>query len=488
MSSAAPMSEPQKPSLGRVVRRGALLALISQGIVASFSLMTFAVLARVVDTAKYGEFLLAIVIMQCVQWLSLNAYKEPIIQSRDIDGATLSSCYWFSTSIGALLGVVMSSAAATLFALGKPADLAFCVGLLAIKVFADSSASVPLGLLGRKMAFGKISSITASASLVSSLTILWLLHRGFGIRAMAIGQAFASVIIATSALLVSGWRPERRLRKADLAVYRHYSPHVVSWQAVDALNMSFDRFFVAGSLSVAALGLYGFARRLNDVVLEILVNAIAGVTLPAFSAVQHDQRRLQDAFVRAIRFSTFLVFPVVALLLVCGEELIAAIFGAKWLPALPVYRCFLLVGMLQIVGAFQSTLIRSLGHPQLWARYVAAQAAGNVIMVLCFVHYGIAPLALALVAKTYLIWGWSVYLTCHVLSMRFREWVRAVGPALFCALVTAGTVYLVLANTTLDGNWLRLASALAVGMPLYLTLSFLLNRTSIVELIRFARP
>src|SRR5690606_4305023 len=101
---------------------------------------------------------------------------------------------------------------------------------------------------------------------------------------------------------------------------------------------------------------------------------------------------------------------------------------------------------IQTIGIFQAALIRSLGHANLWARYKVAQAAANIVVLSLAIEHGIYVLAAAVVIRTYVVWIYAVTMTCRLIEMRVREYLRMfVTPALCAVLacvVAQGAVHL----------------------------------------------
>ena len=69
---------------------------------------------------------------------------------------------------------------------------------------------------------------------------------------------------------------------------------------------------------------------------------ISRVAFPALAKMQGDAERMRGAMRRMIRSSTYLVFPLMAVIAVLADPVVYILFGAKWLPAAPYLRiaCF----------------------------------------------------------------------------------------------------------------------------------------------------
>jgi O-antigen/teichoic acid export membrane protein len=463
-----PVEDVAGGSLSRRTFRGAAWSLTGQGVIAGAALITFVIMSRSVEHAELGEYMLAVVGLAAVQWLALNAYREPVIQAPALTSAMCNAAFWFSAGVAVLLAAVLTGAAWLLRTHGFFATTAACLSVLAAKAFFDTLSSIPLALYYRRLQFSLIAKINMLASVAGLAVSIGLLHAGWGVLAVAAAQSLVSAMVFVLLLLCDKWRPQTRFSMKDLGFLRRYAPHVVLWQGVEALNLYLDRFIVGARLSPQALGVYGFGRRLNDVVIEVLAGAAGNVALPAYSKVQQDSGALKRAYLASVRIVTFAVFPVIGILYGVADELVIAVFGTKWAAAVPIYKCFLLLGGIQTVGILQAALIRSLGRPDLWARYQMLQAAANIAVLILLIDYGIYVLAVAVVLRTYLVWTYAVMMTCRLLKMRMTEYLKMfVRPAL-CAVLACIVAQSVLHMTYDIPAAVMIAGAMLAAVAVYL--------------------
>lgn len=429
-------------SLSHRTFRGAAWALAAQAVMALAALITFVMMSRSVGHTELGEYMLAVVGLAAVQWLALNAYREPVVQASALTPAMCSSAFWFSASIATLLATALMVIAYILQSHAALTTTAACLSVLAAKAFFDTLSSIPLALCYRRLQFSLVAKLNMMASIAGLIISVGLLNAGWGVLAVATGQSLISATGFVLVLACCEWKPQWHFSWKELGFLGRYSPHVVLWQGVEALNMYLDRFIVGARLSPQALGVYGFGRRLNDVIIEVLVGAAGNVALPAYARAQQNPGGLKRAYLASARIVTFAVFPVIGILYGVADELVIAVFGTQWDAAVPIYKCFLLLGAIQTIGILQASLIRSLGHPNLWARYQIMQSVANIAVLSLAIDHGIYVLAIAVVVRTYVVWIYAVTTTCRLLEMRASEYLKmfvkpASGAVLACIVAQA---------------------------------------------------
>jgi len=426
------------------VGRSAVWAVAGQIITALLSVVNFAVVGRFVGPDEYGAFLLAMTVLAACQWLAQNAYREPLVQAAELDDGQINAVFTFSLMVGLLLCGGMVAAAWYMVSVKHAAVVALCVLVLGLKLLLDAATSVPLALRVREMDFKFIAKVAMMANLTATALTFCLLAAGLGAASLAFSQLAASGLTLLLLLRTGQRRYRLGMQRDKLAILRGYSPHIILWQGIEAVGQTVDRYFIASRLTLTDLGLYGFGKRLNDVIIDVLVGATSSVALPAFSKLQNDHARLRNAFLKAVRTMLLVVLPVLAALAVTAEDFVPLLFGARWIGAMEVYRCFLLLGVIQGVGILQGGLLRSRGKPGVWSRYQLAQCGANVVVLSLVAGQSIEVLAASIVARTYLLWGWVVWQTCRTLQMKFGHYLLALLKPLFVAAVA-----------TACGFWLR---------------------------------
>lgn len=425
------------------VGRSAVWAVAGQIVTALLSVVNFAAVSRFVTPKEYGAFLLAMTVLAATQWLAQNAYREPLVQASELTDGQINSVFTFSLLAGTLLCSCMILSAIYFYIVKGSAVVAICVVILAFKLLLDATTSVPLALRIKKLEFKFVASVAFVANIIATAITVGMLSAGIGIVALATSQLAASALTLLILLRTSQHSYRIRMQWKNLAILRGYSPHIISWQALEAVGQTADRYFIAARLTLVDLGLYGFGKRLNDVIIDVLVGATSSVALPAFSQLKNDHERLRNAFLRAVRTMLLLVLPVLASLAVTADDFVPLLFGHKWDGAIGVYRCFLLMGVIQGVGILQGGLLRSRGKPGIWTRYQLAQCVANVVVLSLVSGYGIEVLAASIVVRTYLLWGWVVLQTTRALQMKFSQYVLALlKPLAVAAVATACGLWL----------------------------------------------
>ncbi|MBN1172108.1 MAG: oligosaccharide flippase family protein, partial [Micromonosporaceae bacterium] len=127
---------------------------------------------------------------------------------------------------------------------------------------------------------------------------------------------------------------------------------------IEAVLMNADYVIVGRLLGVVPLGYYLLAFNTSSWAVSLLGTAVRYVSLPAFSRLSDQEMdSLSSGVRRAMTLLITAVAPVVVIMSVLAPELVAVLFGDRWLPAAPVLRYLMI---LTVVRLFTSLTLDAL--------------------------------------------------------------------------------------------------------------------------------
>ncbi|OYX00395.1 MAG: hypothetical protein B7Z15_20355 [Rhizobiales bacterium 32-66-8] len=302
------------PDLGHVktgraaaAMRGALWSMLSSFAPAAFGILVFMATSRVLGPAEFGIVAFAASIATFGMAVAPAGFRDALIQRETISARHLDAVFWLCVGAAALIyGVILLAAGPIAASYGEP-ELGLLIPFLGLRVVFDMAAAVPNGLLVRRMSFKKIAMRTAAASLVAAVGCLTLLWFGFGLWALAFSQLATSIVTCAGALIASRWRPGLSFdRKAlgDLRAFGLFSTgnHFIT-------TVSLDQVLIGILLGPAGLGIYGFARRIFQILTDLITGALNLVSYSLLSSMQQERDKLRAAYLVGTFASSIIAFP-----------------------------------------------------------------------------------------------------------------------------------------------------------------------------------
>ncbi len=89
---------------------------------------------------------------------------------------------------------------------------------------------------------------------------------------------------------------------------------------------------------------------------------ITKVLFPAFSRIQTDNQRIQEAYLKIITYVSIISFPALALLFIIAPEFVKVVFGERWIEAVVPLRILCPAGALMSIGAAVGSVFLAKGR------------------------------------------------------------------------------------------------------------------------------
>ncbi|MGV8855789.1 MAG: lipopolysaccharide biosynthesis protein [Devosia sp.] len=465
--------------------KGTLWSLVSSFVPGVLGFLVFLASSRVLSPTEFGIVAFAVSIASVGVAVAPAGFREALIQREKITAAHLDTVFWLC--LGAALVIYSALCVAGPFistAAGQPL-LAALIPLVAARVIFDMAAAVPNALIVRTMAFKMLALRTTVASVVTALVCLGLLWAGFGLWALAFSQLAGSVAACIGAMVGAHWLPGLRFDRRALRDLWAFGLFSNGNHFITTINI--DQLLIGTLMGPSWLGIYSFARRIFQILTDLIAGALNLVSYSLLSSMQREPAKLREAYLLGTFASSIVAFPVFAGLALVSPDLIPFAFGQSWISAVPVVQAFCVLGLLTAVGILQSSLIRSQGQANLWFYYILGKQAVTVLYIFLFAGWGVVALTTSLVILNVLLWLPTLHMVVRLLGISIWTYLRSFALPVVATLVMGGCGWVVQRQLGAASPPLRLFATIGAGALSYGAIIVLLGRARIATLIGFVR-
>ena len=398
------------------------------------------VLARALRPADFGLLKVLTVVSIFGILLAEAGIPEALIQRADLRPEHEVTAWWSTVVIGSGLAAGLYFAAPWLAMIMGTKGLVFGSRLLCVPLLLHGISVCARARLYRELRFGAIAVANVLAEVLFLAVALVLLFEGLPQWSLPAALAarvgtHALVVIAADGRLRLGLP---RLRAAlDLT---SFGGTALAGGLITSGSDNIDYLLVGRLLGDTALGYYSIAWDLFRFIPGLLHRIAGLVAFPAFCQLQENDDELARAYRTFVNYIGRAFLPVIGCITVAAPEVLASVYGAKWLPAAMPMRVLafglVLVGMRSAIG----TVYYAKGYPSfdiylngvrllLIAAAVGLTAQMGLIAICAGV--GLVEAAISIVGQ---------YVVCLLVGMRLRELASALIPSLrisaLCAVAT----------------------------------------------------
>ena len=465
--------------------KGTLWSLAGSFAPAAMGFLVFLVTSRVLTPAEFGIVAFAASISTIGLAIAPAGFREALIQRQTITPSHLDTVFWLCLGSGVAIYAALCLASPFIANATGEAPLAVLIPFIAARVVFDMAAAVPNALLVRTMSFRMLALRTTTASIVAAVICLALIWAGLGLWALAASQLASSVTTCVAALVAARWVPGRRFDWSKVRELGAFGLYSTGTNFITTINL--DQMLIGALLGPAWLGIYGFARRIFQILTDLISGALNLVSYSLLSSMQHEPAKRREAYMLGTFASSVVAFPVFAGLMLVAGDLIPLAFGAHWSDAVPVVQAFCVLGILTAVGILQAALIRSQGQAGLWLYYISAKQVVTVIYILLFARWGINALSLSLVVLNIVMWVPTVRMVARILGISTLAYLNSFALPIAATLVMWGAGWLVQHQLAESDVLLRLTTTIGAAALSYGAVVLLLGRDQLEKLLGFLR-
>jgi O-antigen/teichoic acid export membrane protein len=449
--------------------KGAFWLFIERGSQQLSSIIVFAVIARLIGPEEYGYVTLCSVSLSLALHLT-GSMVDGVISLHIKDDLRLSSLFWLVTASGAALSVLAYAISGPFAAFMGQERIALLLHAFCALPFLVALAAVPTALVTASMDFRVFTIRTLVATLAGGIVGIVMAIKGFGGFALAGQQIVQYMVINMVVWPGCGWRPRMLFAFSSLSEALRLGMGQAGSSFVNFFEQQIPRQILGYFLGPVAVGQYGFVTRLCSALQDGLVQPILVVVYPAFAQIRDDheeQRKILDQLILAV---SALIIPAVVGATVTAPVFVPLLFGATWIPAVPLLQLLLFTQ----IGASISTILRDfLRAHKLIGSFLPLQSVvvfTGIILSLILVSRGLMVIGWGIIAMSVIATiAYTVMLSCAVDVSVWQSYMRLWAPVSASVLMYAAMLALSESSLRPANNWHLLITDLALGGSVYVT-------------------
>ncbi|MEZ3590832.1 MAG: lipopolysaccharide biosynthesis protein [Muribaculaceae bacterium] len=380
--------------------------------------VTGIVLANVLSQEDFG-LVGAVLVFQAFASLFVDSgFSYALIQRKRPTRLDYSSVLWFNIAVAVIIYLILF-AGAPLIARWFQGDerLIPLSRVMFLSFIINASAIVQTNRLMKRMNV-KMIAVSNTVGLVASAAVgILLALRGYG--AWAIVWQTLTLNTVKSAILwcTSRWYPLLRFSWRSLRSFFNVGAGVAVSSFLNTVFLNIYSFIIGNQVGLRALGYYTQADKWSKMGIMSLSQILTSSFLPVLSQFQDDRERFGRAIMKMNRFTAYVMFPAVGMLMAMATPLFHLLFGVKWDPSIVLFQILLLRGIFTVLSSLYNNYILALGRSKtlVWLE-VLKDGAALVAIVATMPFITIAPPYNLTYGIKILLWGQlaASALTCTV--------------------------------------------------------------------------
>lgn len=450
--------------------------LIRRGI----GLVTTLLLAYFLTPNAYGLMAMIAVFIAIASSLMESGFRQALIRLKEVTQDDLNTAFYSNLMLGALAYLLLYFSAPHIAIFYNEPQLINLIQVLGLVILINSFEVIQVAIFHRQMNFKAQLMIGLPAALISACMAIGLAYWGVGVWALVAQMLISALITVILLWWISEWRPTKSFSLSSFCSMYNFSYKLFLSSLLDTVFRNLYIIVIAKLFSTSIAGLYFFAEKIRELILNQLVSAIQNVTYPALASIQDDNVRLKAGYRKVISITTFLLFPTLTLLAALAQPLFSLLFPEKWWPAVPYFQLLCLAGLLYPLHSINLNILKVKGRSDLFLYLEILKKFMLVVILFISYRYGVIGILIGQIISSVLSYIPNSYFSSTLINYSTKEQMKDFMPALILSILLGGIVFYVIQHIEWHPILILLVFGLSGGL-LYLLGSHLLKLTAYIS-------
>ena len=456
-------------SLKKKTVKGVAWTSLDQVTSIGFGFVIGVILARLLSPSDYG--LLAMIgVFSAIAFSFLDSgFSSALVRKPDLTEDDNTTAFCFNLVAGIVLfGIIWLIAPWVSRFYDKPIlnPLLRAEGSLLI---ISSFKFVQNTQLTRALNFKAKMIIRVTSNVLGGVVGIIAAYKGLGVWALVVMHIAGALIGLVLLWIISPWRPRGRWNKASFHYLWGFGSRLLTSGLLDTVYKNIYPIIIGKFYSAADLGQYTRANQYAQMPAGTLTGVLQQVTFPVLSQIQDDITRLGQSYRRMLRFTVFIVFPIMMGMAALAHPLVITLVTGKWAQCIPYLQVICFASMWYPVHAINLNLLQVKGRSDLFLRLEIIKKAIITIAIFICVPFGIMGICVGAVCTSIICLGINTYYTGKLIHVGFVRQMMDMTPTLLNAIVMGAVVYLV--TMPLSTEWLKVVVGIPAGIVFYLAVA-----------------
>lgn len=331
------------------------------GTIARFALQLIAqvILARILGPQNYGLFGIGMVVYTFGNFFSSFGFGRQLLQKQAITEEDIRFAFTWQVVMGAIATLVILISSPWIATYFNEPKVLPVIQWLSVACLLNAATAPASNLLQRDLNFKTGAKIQFMAYGIGYFCLgIPLALAGFEVYALVSAWMIQTLIILVATYLARPHSIKPLFWFSDGRDALHYGGTVFVTNIINWLLTNLDRVVIGRLLSVQSVGFYTVSYNLATMPNNLMLSGFQTIFLTLGAKAAEDTSRLAEGYLHVLSIIFVLLLPLFVFLATLSPEIIALLYGEKWLISGEILA-ILFLGM-------PALIIWGLSTPVLW--------------------------------------------------------------------------------------------------------------------------
>ena len=424
-------------------------------------------LLRLLSPSDYGKIAMLTVFANLASTLQESGFMAALCNLKNPTHRDYNAVFWFNIMMGGSLYLLLYLCAPLIADFYHDADLLWLSRYMFLGFFITSFGTVQRAWLFRNM-MNKQTCIIAIVSLVVSnvvgILMAWLGYAFWGLATQSL--LFVSCMVLMN-WYYSPWRPSLHIDLRPAWQMFGFSSRLLLTNVVNTLSSNAFSFLLGKFYGAHSAGVYGNARKWDDMCSSSINGMLTGVAQPVMAQVRDNRERSRQVFRKMLRFVSFVSFPCMFGIGLISREFLLIFTGPKWEESAYLLSLLSIYGAVFPLLTLYGQMVISQGRSNI-NMYSTMALSSLILLGLVLLHsYGLYVMVFYFIGINVawlFVWQYFAY---RLIRLRLWEALSDVLPFLLLSAACMALTWWI--TRPIESLWLLLVAKVVLAAVFYVT-------------------
>lgn len=449
------------------------------------SFIVSVILARLISPDEYGTISLVLIFINIAEVFVTNGFGSALIQKLDADNTEFSSVFYINIVFSLFLYLIIFFVSPFISVFYDSKVLLPALRVLGLRIPIAAVNSVQQAYVSRKMMFKKFFFSTLFGTLISGFIGVVMAYNGYGIWAL-VAQYLINTIVNTVVLWFTvKWRPNLVFSWSKVSALISYGWKLLLSSLLDTGYNQLRGLIIGKKYTSSDLAYYNRGQQFPQLIVVNINSSISSVLFPVISQHQNDLTIVKNMTRRAIKISSYIMWPLMFGLIVVSKPLISIMLTDRWLPCVPYLQIACITYGFWPIHTANLEALKAIGRSDLFLYLEIVKKIVGIGLLIVSMNYGVMAIALSLVVSTILSSFINAYPNSKLLKYGYIQQIKDMAPSILLSLLMAVLIYPI--QYIIDNSLILIATQVILGVIIYIMFSKLLKIESYTYMLNIIK-
>lgn len=392
-------------------------------------------MSRILSVSDYGVIGVLTIFTLIATTLQESGFTQAIANKKDATVKDFNAIFWCSSSVGIFLYVILYFAAPLIADFFHMSELTKLSRFLFLGFLLSSFGTAYNAYLFKHLMVKQRSLSILIGLLTSGIVGITLAYNGYAYWGLA--TQHLTYVLTTNFLffIFSQWRPSFDFSFSTIRELLPMSSIILITKIFTHINEHIFNIIIGRLYNKVEVGYFSQSNKWNLMGSSIITGMIHGVAQPVLRNVESETQRLKRVFLKLMRFTAFVSFPLLFGLAYIAPEFIEIALTNKWLPSAFILQILCIGGAFIPINNLFGNLLISQGKSINYMWTTISIGLLQVAIALLLYPKGIQTMIIGAVGVQIigtLIW---FNFARKQIKLKLREFLKEIIPYAFTVII-----------------------------------------------------